>query len=162
MYGHQTLVEVRGWSTRHWRSLWIQMETPVRAARTVLLHILKHSEQPHLTVSKLATRPSRHSPYELGNAVDCWERLWRSPHSKIQVGWRLSTKSAGRASREQPRYLRQKRNLTQVYLNDCYRHAQSQWAVVGLAGFGSFLGEPRDLEVPCVPSLSSSQILCRR
>jgi len=42
-------------------------------------------------------------------------------------------------------------------LNDCYRLAESLWEVAGLAGFGSFLGEPL---VPQVPGFhpSSSQI----
>jgi len=37
--------------------------------------------------------PLRHSPYQSGNSVDCWKRLWRSPHWKIQVILRLSTQA---------------------------------------------------------------------
>jgi len=43
-------------------------------------------------------------------------------------------------------------------LNDCNWLAESRWEVVGLAGFGSFLGELLDLQVPGFLSLSSSQI----
>lgn len=43
--------------------------------------------------------------------------------------------------------MQQKRNLTQVYMNDCYRLTESQWEVVGQADFGSFLGKWLDLQV---------------
>jgi len=33
-------------------------------------------------------------------------------------------------------------------MNDCYQLAESRWEVVGLAGFGSVLGEPPDPQVP--------------
>ena len=33
-------------------------------------------------------------------------------------------------------------------MNDCYQLAESRWEVVGLAGFGSSLGEPLDPQVP--------------
>jgi hypothetical protein len=40
-------------------------------------------------------------------------------------------------------------------LNDCYQLAESRWEVVGLAGFGSFPGEPLDPQVPGFLSPSS-------
>jgi len=40
-------------------------------------------------------------------------------------------------------------------LNDCYWLAESRREVVGLAGFGSFLGEPLDPQVPGFLSPSS-------
>jgi len=53
--------------------------------------------------------------------------------------------------------LREKRNLTHVYLDNGYWLAESRWEVAGLAGFGLSLGELRDRQVPGFPSLSSSQ-----
>jgi len=49
--------------------------------------------------------------------------------------------------------LRQKSVLRS--LNDCYWLAESRREVVGLAGFGSFLGEPLDPQVPGFLSPSS-------
>jgi len=63
--------------------------------------------------------------------------------------------SAGRANSEQRRELQQKRVL--VSLNDSYQPAESRWDVVGIAEFGSFLGEPLDPQVPA-DLVRSSQI----
>jgi hypothetical protein len=40
-------------------------------------------------------------------------------------------------------------------LNDCYWLAEPRWEVVGLAGFGLFLSEPLDPQVPGFLSPSS-------
>jgi len=61
--------------------------------------------------------------------------------------------SAGWASREQGWKLGQKSVLGSF--NDCYRLADSQWLVVGLGGFGLFLYELLDPQVPGFLSPSS-------
>jgi len=58
---------------------------PNESGEDSVILILKYWEELHSTMSSLATSPSRHSPYEFGNVMDCWERPRRLPLWTIQV-----------------------------------------------------------------------------